>query len=95
MEILYRFIVLIITALAGYLLNGFAINIIIKADFVPPELNNSEFFEILVRKTVFVWMGATVIGTISIFINKPWRKYLLLFPLLGSSIFALLYAISL
>lgn len=95
MQIFLRFIVLITLALLGGLLYALSTNIFIMAGLLPTEnLDGNVGFDMTQRAT-FVWIGATFLGLISIFIKEKWRYGLLILPLIAPSLFALLYSLSL
>ena len=94
MEILYRLVILLVAALAGGLLFAFGINFMIMGNIIPAEKLNNEFGQLITQRAVYVWVATVAIGIASALINKPWHKYVLLLPLLGPTLFAMIFAMS-
>lgn len=94
MQILYRMIVLLTLSLLGGLAYAFCANLLIMLNAIPTEEATNNFGYIMTQRAVFVWIGAVVLGLISVFIEKKWRYVLLLCPLIAPSLFALLYTLS-
>lgn len=91
MQMLYKILVLILLAAAGFLLVPIIVNLMIKVDMLNAEIIPQGFMQDMLTKSTFVWMGACVIGGISLFIQKSWRITLLLCPLVLPSAFILIY----
>ncbi len=94
MQMLFKIIILITLSLLGGLLYSFSANILIITNLLPAETVSSNFGYEMTSKAVFVWIVSVILGVISLFIEKKWRYFLLLCPLILPSLFALLYSLS-
>lgn len=93
-DYIFKILLLIIIAAAGLLLVPLTINLMIWADILNSESVSPEFLQTTLQKSVFVWLGAVLIGITSLFITQSWRIALLLCPLLLPSLFMLIYTIT-
>ncbi|MCI5059804.1 MAG: hypothetical protein MRY79_01895 [Alphaproteobacteria bacterium] len=92
-QIFFRLIILVTLSLLGGLLYAFSVNLMIMGGMLSSDTIANNFGRELTEKTVLVWLGAIVLGFISVFIQADWRKTLLFCPLLLPSLFALIYVI--
>ena len=91
MQMLYKILVLLLVIAAGYMLVPLFVNLMIKFDLIDAASLTPELGADLVQKSVFVWMGAIILGIISLFIQQSWRIVLLLSPLVLPTLFLLVY----
>lgn len=86
---LYRLMIFIIIVIMGGFLFAVTANLLIKFGLMPDGFDG----RLLAQKTTYIYMSATVIGFISIFIKQDWRNILLFAPLYAPSIFAIIYTV--
>lgn len=94
MEILLRIVMLVIAAILGWLLFAISMNLFIAGGLIPTETLSPEFGQEITGKAVIVWLIATAIGLIGVFLKQTWHKFLIALPLIAPSLFALFYALS-
>ena len=90
-QILFRLLILITLSLLGGLLYPLTINLMVMADMFSTETMEGNFGYELTQKTVFVWLGAILIGFSALFIRSHWYKILICCPLIAPTLFALVY----
>ena len=93
MQTLYKILVLVFLAAAGFFLVPLVIHVTIWADILNSEAVPQDFLKNMIQKASFVWMGSIVAGIVSLLIQQSWRIVLLLCPLILPSLFTFIYII--
>lgn len=93
MHTLYKILVLILLAAAGFILIPLMVNLIIWAGMLNSETVPEGFLKDMIQKSSFVWLGSIAIGIISLFIEQKWRIIFLLCPLILPPLFTFFYTI--
>ena len=94
MAYLYKILVLVVLSALGFLSVPLVINLMIWANLIDSAAVPSGFLENVLGKSTYVWLGAVLVGIVSLFIQQKWRIALVLCPLVVPPIFTLIYAIS-
>ncbi len=91
--LLLRIAGLVVASLLGGALYPVTVNILIYFQMMPPEQMGQAFGIVLTNKTVYVWLGANLLGIIALFIPQSWGKILYFSPLYAPSLFAVVYTL--
>ncbi len=91
---IFRILVLLVIAAAGFISVAFTINLLIYFGILNVENAPNNFLQTMALKATYVWMGAMVLGVISLFIRQKWRITLLLCPLILPALFTIVYTIT-
>jgi len=94
MTYLFRFLTLVVISLLGGVIIPFLFHIMIKLNLLNAQSAPDGFATLLIQNAVYVWLGAVLLGLISIFIHQKWRIILLLCPLILPSIFTIFYILT-
>lgn len=92
-DILLRLAGVAVLFVAGILLYAVTANLLILMGLMPEALNGQGFGYALTAQTVYVAMGAVVVGIAGIFIRQKWRNALYLAPLYAPSVFAIVFTL--
>lgn len=87
-QFFYRFGGLVIFSLSGIFLFAFTLNIMVMTGLLSADEQGAGYGEALARQAVMVWMGATMIGFISLFVQANWRWPFYLAPLYAPALYA-------
>ena len=93
MQIFYKILILGIVSLLGWLMLPLMINILILLEIIQAEAMEQNFVTEMTQKAVFIWLVGIVLGIVSLFIKQKWRYILLACPLIGPSLFAIIYSL--
>ncbi len=93
MNMLFRILSLLVISAAGFLAVPFVINLMIWGNLIDTATVASDFLQIVIQKAIFVWIGAAVLGVISLFIKQSWSMALLFAPLFLPIIYTIGYAL--
>jgi hypothetical protein len=91
---LFRILILIITAFAGGLLYPVVANLMIIGGLFPENAAEENLAFRMTELTVYVWLGSVVISLAWLFLHGKWARILPALPLIAPSIFALIYILS-
>ncbi len=94
MTILFRFLILVSTCLVGEILAVFSIHMLIAGGAIPEGLEADNFGSPLTLKTVYIWIAASLIGLISLFVeSKGIRIAIVTIPLIAPALFVIAFTL--
>ena len=94
MTLFFRILILVSSCLMGITLYALTVNLLIYADLIPDNTAAQSFGLVLTQKATFVWIGASLLGIVALFVKrKPLHWVLILTPFLVPSLFSILYVL--
>ncbi len=92
MEKLYRFIVVLIAAAAGWLLSLLTYHLLYKAGMISKSFT-AIHLENMTQIAVTTWLISTLLALGSLFFKQKWTKMLIILPIIIPALFSVIYAI--
>ena len=92
-SIFLRIVGLAVIAALGWVAFAFAVHAMIVTGQTG-NLPDGSFGPLLVNRTAFIWIGAVILGIISLFIKDSWRNVLYFAPLYAPPLFVIFQTIT-
>jgi hypothetical protein len=92
-SLLIRLVVLALAAAGGMTLFSLAFHGLVMLQLVPDQINGVPAGTDITTHAAYAMMASIAIGVIGVFIRPNWRYVLLLAPLYGPTLFAIIYTL--
>jgi hypothetical protein len=93
-DIIFKILLLIITAILGWIMMAFTPNILLILGLFPENAQEIGFGPSLISKSILVWAISMILCILLVFL-KPQAKFIAYsLPIIAPSIFAFIYALT-